>query len=115
LSSLDVMRGGEIFVPKIPSMKITDLANCLAPDLPTEIVGIRPGEKLHEIMVTDDDARTTLDCGDRYIIQPAFKEWNADKSAYQGATSVPEGFRYASDTNTEWLDANGLSTIIEKG
>ena len=79
LSSLDLMTGGEIFIPKIPSMKITDLAKCLAPDLGTDIVGIRPGEKLHEVMVTEDDSRTTIDVGDRYIIQPAFREWATDE------------------------------------
>ncbi|HAT36342.1 MAG TPA: UDP-N-acetylglucosamine 4,6-dehydratase (inverting), partial [Rhodospirillaceae bacterium] len=70
LSSLAMMRGGEIFVPKIPSMKVIDLATALAPDLPTEIIGIRPGEKLHEMLVTEDEARNALNFDDRYLIRP---------------------------------------------
>lgn len=115
LSSLDLMKGGEIFVPKIPSMKIADLANCLAPDLPTHVVGIRPGEKLHEVMVTEDDARTTFDAGDRYIIQPAFKKWTSGESIWPDATPVPEDFRYASDTNSDWLNSDDLKKMIEAG
>ena len=113
LSSLDQMKGGEIFIPKIPSMKITDLADCLAPDLATHVVGIRPGEKLHEVMVTEDDARTTLDAGDRYIIQPAFKDWAAEENAWRDAPLVPEDFRYSSDSNSDWLDSDGLKSMIE--
>ncbi len=112
LSSLDLMTGGEIFIPKIPSMKITDLAKCLAPDLGTDIVGIRPGEKLHEVMVTEDDSRTTIDVGDRYIIQPAFREWATDEGQWAQMSPVPEGFRYASDTNTEWLTTDELLAMI---
>src|SRR5262245_33042622 len=76
LSSLALMNGGEIFVPKIPSMRITDLARTLAPHLPHDVVGIRPGEKLHEIMITEDDARLTLDIGDRYVICPPQLDWS---------------------------------------
>ncbi len=72
LSSLEMMQGGEIFVPKIPSIRITDLAHAMAPALPHRIVGIRPGEKLHEVMITEDDARTTLEMRDRYVVEPAF-------------------------------------------
>lgn len=112
LSSLDLMKGGEIFIPKIPSMKITDLAKCLGPNLDTHVVGIRPGEKLHEIMVTEDDARTTIDAGDRYIIQPAFKEWGPDTGAWKNAIKVPEGFQYTSDTNPDWIKPDELLKII---
>jgi len=115
LSSLDVMRGGEILIPKIPSMKITDLANSLAPGLPTHVVGIRPGEKLHEVMVTEDDARTTIDVGDRYIIQPAFKEWTAQEDAWPDAVPVAEDFRYSSDNNSDWLNSGSLTKMIETG
>jgi len=115
LSSLDLMKGGEIFVPKIPSMKITDLAKSLAPDLPTTVVGIRPGEKLHEVMVTEDDARTTVDAGDRYIIQPAFKIWTAAENGWPDAGPVAEDFRYSSDKNTDWLDSDRLAKMIEAG
>ena len=72
LSCLPKMTGGEIFVPKIPSMRVVDLARCLAPDLPHRVVGIRPGEKLHEVLITEDDSRTTVALRDRYVIEPPF-------------------------------------------
>jgi UDP-N-acetylglucosamine 4,6-dehydratase len=112
LSSLALMQGGEIFVPKIPSMRIGDLAEALAPGLPHEIVGIRPGEKLHEVMITEDDARMTLELADRYVICPALSTWNDDHLVAAGAVPVDEGFRYSSDRNTEWLSAEGLSNLI---
>ena len=114
LTSLDQMHGAEIFVPKIPSMKITDLAAALAPGMPTKTIGIRPGEKLHEMMITEDDARTTIDVGDRYIIQPAFKNWSGDNSNWKVATPIAEDFRYASDTNTEWLTTDGLNNLLKE-
>ena len=110
LSSLAMMRGGEIFVPKIPSMKITDIAAAMAPDLPIRVIGIRPGEKLHEMMISSDDARTTLDLGDRYVIEPAFAEYQ--RPPLPGAPA-PEGFSYASDTNDEWLDAAAFLAMLE--
>jgi UDP-N-acetylglucosamine 4,6-dehydratase len=111
LSSLSMMRGGEIFVPKIPSMKITDLAAALAPDLPTKVVGIRPGEKLHEIMISTDDARTTVDLGDRYAIEPAFVEYS--RTPLEGPRP-PETFCYASDTNDEWLSGPALLAVLDE-
>ncbi len=114
LSSIELMKGGEIFIPKIPSMTIIDLAKCLAPELPTEVVGIRPGEKLHEVMITEDDARTTFDAGDRYVIQPAFQSWSREKNLLPGAEPVAEDFRYTSDTNTDWLDTDGLKEMLEE-
>ena len=111
-SSIAMMRGGEIFVPKIPSMRMTDLAACLAPELPVKEIGIRPGEKLHEVMVTDDDSRLTLELPDRYIIEPAFSFWERDSYLESGATSVAEGFRYASDTNDDWLDGERLKHLM---
>ena len=112
LSSLALMRGGEIFIPKIPSMRITDLARSIAPDLPQRVVGIRPGEKLHELLITSDDARTTVDVGDRYIIEPAFAFWT--REPYEGVETTPvtNGFRYASDTNSEWLDGEQLVQLL---
>jgi UDP-N-acetylglucosamine 4,6-dehydratase/5-epimerase len=103
-SSLEIMHGGEIFVTKLPSMRLVELANWIAPGVPFETVGIRPGEKNHELMITVDDGRTTLEMDDRYIIQPTFKEWVVDAANYEGAKPVAEDFSYASDTNTEWLD-----------
>ena len=113
LSCLSQMQGGETYVPKIPSMKITDIANCMAPGMKQRIVGIRPGEKLHEIMVPMDDGRMTLEQADRFIIQPAFKWWTNDESAISGAKPVINGFSYSSDNNDEWLDANGLANLLE--
>ena len=109
LSSLDTMHGGEIFVPKIPSMKITDIAETLAPGMETKVVGIRPGEKLHEMMISADDARNTVDLGDRYAIEPAFVEYA--REPLKGAQLADE-FSYASDTNHEWLDGAGLMRML---
>lgn len=111
LSSLEMMQGGEVFVPKIPSMKMTELASVMAPHLPQKIIGIRPGEKLHEVMVTADDGRNTIALDDRYIIKPAFHFW--DKvDAYAKAGTVAEDFYFASDNNTEWLDEAGLKALL---
>jgi UDP-N-acetylglucosamine 4,6-dehydratase len=113
VSSLAMMRGGEIFVPKIPSMRVADLARCLAPGLPLKTVGIRPGEKLHEVMITDDDSRQTLEIDDRYIIEPAFAWWQRGPYVASGAHPVAEGFRFASDTNTDWLDEPRLRELLK--
>jgi UDP-N-acetylglucosamine 4,6-dehydratase len=112
ITSLALMYGGEIFVPKIPSMRIMDLAKALAPNLPVKVVGIRPGEKLHEVMITEDDSRQTLDLADRYVIEPSFAWWQRDRYDSHGAVPVAEGFRFASDTNDDWLDAAGLKALI---
>jgi UDP-N-acetylglucosamine 4,6-dehydratase len=112
LSALGLMRGGEIFVPKIPSMRIVDLASALAPTLRHKEVGIRPGEKLHEVMITEDDARATVELDDRYVICPTLPNWTGKHLTDLGARPVAEGFRYGSDCNTEWLDAPGLTQII---
>jgi UDP-N-acetylglucosamine 4,6-dehydratase len=109
LSSLDQMRGGEIFVPKIPSMRITDIATAMAPGLPTRVIGIRPGEKLHEMMISADDARNTVDLGDRFAIEPAFVEYT--RTPLTGVR-IAEDFSYASDTNDVWLDAPGLNAML---
>ena len=96
LSCLELMQGGEIFVPKIPSMKTTDLVTALAPGVKQVTTGIRPGEKIHETMITVDDARNTIDMGDRYLIYPAFGSAPEHKGK-----PVADGFSYASDSNTE--------------
>lgn len=115
LSSLGLMQGGEIFVPKIPSMKVVEVAKAIAPDLPIELIGIRPGEKLHEIMVTEDDARMTVSLADRYVICPTNPGWSDLHLRKAGAEPVAEGFRYASDSNSQWLDAAGLRELIASG
>jgi UDP-N-acetylglucosamine 4,6-dehydratase len=109
LSSLDVMHGGEVFVPKIPSMKMTDMAAAMAPGMATKVIGIRPGEKLHEMMISADDARNTVDLGDRYAIEPAFVEYT--RKPLKGGRLSDE-FSYASDTNDEWLDGPGLMAML---
>jgi UDP-N-acetylglucosamine 4,6-dehydratase len=108
------MIGGEIFIPKIPSMKVIDLAAYLAPHLPTRIIGIRPGEKLHESMSTEDDARNMLEFDDRYIIEPELMFWNRQHYSGNGARPVPENFRYASNTNEEWLSTANLERLLAK-
>lgn len=113
LSSMEIMQGGEIFVPRIPSMTITNLAEAMAPGIPHEIVGIRPGEKLHEVMVPTDDGRNTLRLEDRFIIEPAFAFWNRTSYQSNGAEAVEQDFRYASNTNDEWLDENGLKAMLK--
>ncbi|WP_340302374.1 UDP-N-acetylglucosamine 4,6-dehydratase (inverting) [Roseobacter sp. HKCCD7870] len=112
LSSLAMMSGGEVFVPKIPSMRVVDVALALEPDLPHEIVGIRPGEKLHETMITADDSRMTLELSDRFIIQPSFTFWSAHHLVKNGAVNVPSGFEYISDTNSEWLDKDSFHELL---
>ena len=114
LSCLSMMRGGEIFIPKIPSMKVVDLATALAPDLPQEVVGVRPGEKLHEVMITEDDAVSTVELSDRYVIKPAIHLWDWVPPATDGGKPVAEGFRYASNTNEDWLDAETLRELMTR-
>lgn len=113
VSSAEMMQGGEIFVPKIPSMKLVDLARCMAPGLAHKVVGIRPGEKLHETMITEDDSRTTLELADRYIITPAFHWWTAKPYDAKSARPVAEGFEYRSDTNPHWIDDAALARLLE--
>ena len=109
LSSLEIMEGGEIFLPKIPSMKITDLVDALKPGIKSHVIGIRPGEKLHEWMLTADESLQTIETRDRYIILPAFKkEWQQDIEH----AKVPSRLVYSSETNTEWLGAEQLQQMI---
>jgi len=111
LDCLERMVGGELFVPKIPSMNIMDLAKAIAPECKTEIVGIRPGEKLHEVMIPRDDARNTLEFDSYFIIQPVFDSWQ-ERFNNRDGKPVPEGFKYSSDTNTLWLTVEELKEIL---
>ena len=113
VSSIEQMHGGEIFVPKIPSMRLVDLAETIAPGCEIETIGIRPGEKLHEVLVSEDEARNTLEVEDRYIIQPAHSWWRREN--WVNATPVAEGFRYTSDTNERWLTNRELQELISPG
>ncbi len=114
LSSLNIMRGGEVFVPKIPSMRMTDLVEAMSPGAGIEVIGIRPGEKLHEMMISADDARSTVDLLDRYAIEPAFVEYPRVSFRETGMPGVAEDFSYASDSNTEWLSNAALMTMVEE-
>ena len=112
LSVLQSMIGGEIFIPKIPSMKIEELVKSIAPEIPVKIIGIRPGEKLHEVMITEDDAPYTYSLDDRYVILPAFDLWG--RGAFSDpATKVVDRFRYSSDTNPEFLTVKHMRKLLE--
>ena len=113
LKCLNLMVGGEIFVPKLPSMNIIDLSKAICPECKTEIIGIRPGEKLHETMISIDDARNTIELDDYYIIKPAFKFFNSRFCSNQYKT-VPEDFEYNSKTNNWWLSINELHKYINE-
>lgn len=110
LDNLERMQGGEIFVPKIPSMKVTDLAKAIAPECKIEIIGIRPGEKLHEAMIMEDDARHTVEYDSYYAILPELSWWTQENN-FEG-NSLPDGFAYTSDNNTEWLTIEQLKDLV---
>ena len=114
LSSLELMLGGEIFVPKIPSVKVTQLARVIAPECEQVIIGIRPGEKLHETMVPEDDARVTLEFDDHFVIQPTHSYWN-QKDFLDGRNGKPcsDGFQYSSDSNSWWLTDDEVAGLVE--
>ncbi|MCL2654215.1 MAG: UDP-N-acetylglucosamine 4,6-dehydratase (inverting) [Coriobacteriia bacterium] len=113
LYALEHMWGGELFVPKIPSYHLPDVAEAVAPSVPVKNVGIRPGEKLHEEMITVTDALATLDLGDKYVILPAIPLWDIEefKKAHN-ATSCPDGFSYNSGSNDHWLTVEDLRSLI---
>lgn len=109
LSNLAIMKGGEVFIPKIPSMKIVDIARSLYPKIKTHNIGIRPGEKLHEWMLTSDESYKTIELNDRYVILPSFmKEWENDLSYKR----LKDRFVYSSETNTEWLSSEHLKLML---
>jgi UDP-N-acetylglucosamine 4,6-dehydratase/5-epimerase len=110
---IEQMHGGEIFVPKIPSMRLADMAECIAPGCEVAYVGIRPGEKLHEVLVSEDEARNTLELDDMFVVQPAHSWWR--KENWQAARPLPDGFRYASDTNLQWLNGAQLLELVRSG
>ena len=106
-------KGGEVYVSKIPSYKITDLARAIGPKKQLKEVGIREGEKLHEVMITEEDSRFTYDYGDHYIIFPHFDWWDKDRHFKTGGKLVPSGFRYASDNNEEWLSEEEMRSRLK--
>ncbi len=107
------MVGGEIYVKKIPSMKVTDLARVVAPEAKQEVVGIRPGEKLHEQMIGPEDAYFTYEYPEHYKILPQINNWDKDSNRIKDGKKVPEGFVYASDNNKEWMTDAELQSWIE--
>ena len=111
LAALGWLRGGEIFVPKIPSMKVIDLARAIAPECRMEIIGIRAGEKLHEVMIPGDESRNTFEYDTHYVIAPAFHEWSRFDFRSNGGRQVADGFTYGSDTNDHWLTIEELRAM----
>ena len=114
IASLERMQGGELYVPKIPSMRILDLARAIGPGCALPVVGIRPGEKLHEMMISADDARLTFEHDDHYVIEPQFAWWGERKEGDPGrGRRVAEDFSYASNTNDRWLTEPELAAMIQ--
>jgi UDP-N-acetylglucosamine 4,6-dehydratase/5-epimerase len=106
---IEQMHGGEVFVPKLPSMSLKDLAEAIAPGCAMEEIGIRGGEKLHEALINEDESRQTLELDDMFVIQPAHPWWNYEN--WEGR-HLPDGFRYSSDTNDRWLSAEELNQLL---
>jgi UDP-N-acetylglucosamine 4,6-dehydratase len=111
INAIEKMSGGEVFVPKIPSTTIMDLAKAIAPDAEIEFIGIRPGEKLHEVLISEDEARSTVELEDLYVVQPAVSPWFGYEWEDQGK-KLGDGFRYASDTNNEWLSVKEIQSLV---
>jgi UDP-N-acetylglucosamine 4,6-dehydratase len=111
LHALEHMHGGEVFIPKIPSMRVTDLAEAIAPGVPRDIIGIRPGEKLHELLITADESRHAIDAGSVYVVLPEQPWWDGKAPGAIG-DRLPDGFVYASDTNDEWLTVPQLRAML---
>ncbi len=110
LSRIPMAEGGEVFIPKIPSMTVSAIAEGIAPEAEKRIIGIRPGEKLHEVMLTEDESRHARELDDCFMIYPEFPSWRTDP--YTAGSAVQDGFRYSSDNNTEWLDADDLRAML---
>ena len=114
LRSLTLARGGEIFVPKIPSIRILDLVEAMAPDCSIQYIGLRPGEKLHEVLLTEDESRHAMEYDDLFTILPEYQSWQgrAREGTAGRRRSLPEGFRYSSDNNTHWLSVPELRNLL---
>jgi UDP-N-acetylglucosamine 4,6-dehydratase len=110
LRSIEQMQGGEVFIPKIPSMKIMDLVAAVAPGCTVDYTGIRPGEKLHEALISEDEARQALELDDMYVIQPTHTWWKNNN--WHDGRPLPDGFRYTSDSNTQWLSGEELQALV---
>ena len=112
IACLEQMEGGEVFVPKIPSMKVIDLARAIAPQVKVDIIGIRPGEKLHEVLISEDEARNTVELETMFVVQPAEAFWFGYSWQKRGKL-LSDSFRYSSDNNAQWLDVEGIQKFIE--
>lgn len=108
---IEQMEGGEVFIPKIPSTRVVDLAKAIAPDAEIKVIGIRPGEKLHEALISEDEARHTVELKDMFVVQPAEAIWFGYSWQDKGK-ALPEGYVYSSDNNSEWLDVEGIKKFI---
>jgi UDP-N-acetylglucosamine 4,6-dehydratase/5-epimerase len=108
---IEKMHGGEVFVPKIPSMKIIDLARAIAPGINLEVVGIRPGEKLHEVLISEDESRSTVEMEDMYVVQPSVGSWFGHDWQSDGH-GLPAGFRFGSDNNPQWLSVDQIRDMV---
>ena len=108
---IEKMHGGEVFVPKIPSMKIVDLAKAIAPGTDLDVVGIRPGEKLHEVLISEDESRSTVEIEDMYIVQPSPNAWFGHDWQSEGQ-ALPASFRFSSDTNPKWVSVNQIREMV---
>jgi UDP-N-acetylglucosamine 4,6-dehydratase len=113
VNCIEQLHGGEIFVPKIPSMKLVEMAEAIAPGCEVEYIGIRPGEKLHEVLVSEDEARNTVELDEMYVIQPAHSWWKPEN--WKEGKALSDGFRYSSDSNPQWLTATQLRELIDAG
>jgi UDP-N-acetylglucosamine 4,6-dehydratase len=111
LYALEHMAGGEVFIPKIPSMRIVDLAEAMAPNIPRDIIGIRPGEKLHEVLLTTDESRHSIDADDVYVVLPEHPWWT-EHPRWVNGQPLADGFVYSSDANEWWLKPDELATIL---
>ena len=109
---IEQMYGGEVFVPKIPSMKMIDLAKAIAPEAAIRIIGIRPGEKLHEVLISEDESRATVELEDMYVVQPAAALWFGHHWSDLGQP-LPDGYHYSSDNNTAWLTVEEIQEIVK--
>ncbi|MBN1230600.1 MAG: UDP-N-acetylglucosamine 4,6-dehydratase (inverting) [Anaerolineales bacterium] len=112
IKCIEQMHGGEVFVPKIPSMNIVDLAKAMAPEADIDVIGIRPGEKLHEALISEDEARSTVELKDMFVVQPAESLWFGYEWQEKGK-ALPDGFRYVSNVNDDWLDVDSIKKIID--
>lgn len=113
LKAFERMHGGEVFVPKIPSYRILDVAKAIAPEAKIKVIGIRPGEKLHELMIPEDEARHTLEFEDHFVIQPDFHWWTSEERLMNiGGTKCPDGFSYRSNTNDKWLTVEDIQKLL---